>query len=507
MIKGKNTVGNNLDPYDDNGHGTHVAGIIAATGANGQYGEGVCPACKIYAVKVLSSAGSGTWFDIAEGMKDVIAKKTTHNIKVANMSLGGGSSTLIGAQVLAMKTAGIALAVAAGNSNTTSITNAWPGADPNAAFRVMATEQNDCRAYFSNYNTAAAPNTFNIAAPGWHILSTTPDASFQQFSGTSMATPVVAGAVALVWGKFPADTLAALTTRTLNASATTSCGFNSVTKRLNLAKAMGVTETGIVGRLLDPNTGKAVSPQNTATTAQLLSGATLLGSANTNKGGFYEKMGLAAGTARTLKGVKTGAVTNSYLRNGIAATTGVVSGPFTDAFPVSRAAGNVTITSDWKSTQPVFPLATCTTACKLGWELDIEIRLPNGTWITPYANSGDLLTTPFVSIPRDSYDDSEPVETAIVGSAAANGTYQVWVANWGDGLVDNGLNFGFNRVWAGSGASVQIFNGASKLGTPDQYQPVHSSCAILENAAWYVGNLVKSGTSYTWTAVNTCAPL
>ena len=167
VILGLNAITNNSNPFDDNEHGTHVAGIIAAKGGNGAYGEGVCPTCKILAVKVLDATGSGTDFDVALGMAWTVTNRntTTPPTKVVNMSLGGAASATIAEQVLAMKNAGMVLVAAAGNDNTTSTTDAFPGADPNVALRVMATEQQDCRAWFSNFSPAAMPGQYNIAAP------------------------------------------------------------------------------------------------------------------------------------------------------------------------------------------------------------------------------------------------------------------------------------------------------------------------------------------------------
>jgi subtilisin family serine protease len=203
VILGRNTVGNNMLPFDDHGHGTHVAGIIAAKAANNAYGEGVCPNCKILAVKVLTSEGWGTWFDIATGMDYARTVATSPPTRVVNMSLGGDYSSLIASQVLALKNAGKVLVAAAGNDNTTLTTYAYPGADTNTALRVMATEQNDCRAWFSNFSPTTAANQYNIAAPGWMIPSTVPDLGYAYYSGTSMSSPVVAGAAALVWGQIP----------------------------------------------------------------------------------------------------------------------------------------------------------------------------------------------------------------------------------------------------------------------------------------------------------------
>src|SRR4030043_1205766 len=203
---GKNCIADNNDPFDDNGHGTHVAGIIAAKSANGKYGEGVCPNCKILAIKVLGSDGAGTFFDVACGMQNARTKSTTPATKVINMSLGGPSSALVSTEVDAIKAAGKVLVAAAGNDNTKDITNAYPGADPDTALRVMANEDNDCRAWFSNFSPGGNPTQYNIAAPGWQILSTLPEAGYGAFSGTSQASPIVAGAAALVWGQSPSLT-------------------------------------------------------------------------------------------------------------------------------------------------------------------------------------------------------------------------------------------------------------------------------------------------------------
>ena len=151
------------------GHGTHVAGIIGAKVGNHIYGEGVCPNCKILAVKVLDATGFGSFFDVADGMHYAHTVVTTPATKVINMSVGGANSALIATEVSHIKAAGKVLVASAGNDNLTSTANAFPGADPNTALRVMATEENDCRTLFSNFSPAAAPTQYNIAVPGFHI--------------------------------------------------------------------------------------------------------------------------------------------------------------------------------------------------------------------------------------------------------------------------------------------------------------------------------------------------
>lgn len=491
VILGRNTVANNMIPYDDHGHGTHVAGIIAAKAANGTYGEGVCPNCKILAVKVLGPDGSGTWFDIAQGMAYARTVTTTPPTRVVNMSLGGGASSLIADQVLALKNAGKVLVAAAGNSNTTSTTSAFPGADPNTALRVMATEQQDCRAYFSNFSPSATPTQFNIAAPGWNIYSTLPDAGYGPMSGTSMASPVVAGAAALVWGQLPGLTRDTLVSRLLTNGKLINCGFAASTRRVDVRKAItGVVETSLIGRLLDPFTGKAPAPNTTGATAQLLSGTSILKSDLTDKAGIYELTALAAGTGRTLKGLRTGYATAS-LRNNIAITAGLVNGPFPDALAASRPTGNATVTLDWRRVQPIYDVTGCTGAPCNGHDLDIYVKTPSGEYIG--IGAGDLLATPFVKSGRDSWQDFEPMESVVIASAAPNGIYRVFVDNWMIGLT------GGSDTYAGSLASVQMYNGAAPIGT------FYGTTPCTTQEFWNVGFLTKSGTAYTWTNVNTCS--
>jgi hypothetical protein len=202
--------------------------------------------------------------------------------------------------------------------------------------------------------------------------------------------------------------------------------------------------------------------------------------------------GLTAGTDITLMGDRTGYV-NARLRTGVAITSGLVTGPSTDALPKARSAGDATVTLDWKNTQPIANVAGCLDACN-GWEFDLIVKLPSGTYIDPMVNPGDLLTSPFVKNPRDSFNDFQPLETIVIGSAAANGQYRVVV----DKLPF--IDGSFNPSFANSQASVQLYNGAASIGTFFGAPP--ATC--MTQRFWHVGNLTKSDMSYTWSTVNTC---
>lgn len=496
VILGKNTVEGTMDPFDDHGHGTHVAGIVAASANNNTYGEGVCPSCKILAVKVLDAQGGGTDFDVAEGMAWTIAHRNDFNppVKVVNMSLGGTDSALISAQVSAMKQAGLLLVAAAGNSNTTDKTEAYPGANPNALLRVMATDENDCRAWFSNHSPKSAPGQFNIAAPGWNIYSTIPDYGFSPMSGTSMASPIVAGASAVLWGEKPSLSPVEIANLLVSTGKSTTCGFPVSTPRLDIRKAItGTTENTLIGRLLDPALGKAPSSLPSPSVANLFvspyDGSAALGYAPANRSGFFEISDIGTG-ARLLKGSRPGFV-DGKLRI-FTATTDKINGPFTDALPKARPTGTATITLDWKNSQPIVSTKDCTGTCN-GWELDLSMALPDGTIIDPF-NGGNFKASPYAWRPRDSFDDYQPVETLLIGNQAMDGIYKVYVGNpW------VGANF-WNGRWTNSLASVAIYNGATQIGT--FYSGPPGTCGT--NLVWYVGDLVKKGTLYTWANKNVC---
>jgi minor extracellular protease Epr len=194
---GVNCINANSSYYDDNGHGTHVAGTIGAI--NNTYGVvGVAPEASLYSIKVLNSRGSGTLSDVAEGIDWAIKSSQDHpKMDIINMSLGAssGSSTLQTA-VEAADNAGLLIVCAAGNSGTTAGTGDSVGypAKYVQTIAVAATDKNNIRAYFSS----TGPDV-DVAAPGYNIYSTYLGTSaYATLSGTSMAAPHVAGVLAVL---------------------------------------------------------------------------------------------------------------------------------------------------------------------------------------------------------------------------------------------------------------------------------------------------------------------
>lgn len=180
------------DPMDDEGHGTHVTGIATADTNNGVGVAGVAWNSRFMGIKVLDAEGSGTYFDIAQGIRYA----ADHGAHVANMSLGGPfhSNTLEQAMQYAYE-AGVVMACAAGNSYGYGVS--YPARYDPYCLGVAATDDSDERAIFSSFGPEV-----DVAAPGVDILSTT-EGGYESWSGTSMATPHVAGLAALILAQDP----------------------------------------------------------------------------------------------------------------------------------------------------------------------------------------------------------------------------------------------------------------------------------------------------------------
>ncbi|KAI0527876.1 subtilisin-like protease PR1K [Xylaria bambusicola] len=178
------------DDTDGNGHGTHVAGTI------GSATYGVAKKVNLYAVKVLGADGSGSNSGVIAGMDFVVSDAPSRdcpNGVVVNLSLGGGVSSSVNDAAASVVSAGNFMAVAAGNE-AQDASNSSPASEPSVC-TVGATDITDTLSYFSNYGSLV-----DVLAPGSDIESTWPGGQTNTISGTSMASPHVAGIAAYFLG-------------------------------------------------------------------------------------------------------------------------------------------------------------------------------------------------------------------------------------------------------------------------------------------------------------------
>ncbi|MDH5508423.1 MAG: S8 family serine peptidase, partial [Anaerolineae bacterium] len=239
------------DPMDLNGHGTHVAGIAAGSTNNTLGIAGVSPNSNILAVRVLDIDGYGSTAGVAAGIEWANAATGAdcggQEPKIYNLSLGGSGDSVVGLAIANAVALDRIVAAAAGNSDESTKTGNYPGANPDT-YAVASTEDNNHRSYFSNYDLPGN-RWVHIAAPGSSILSTYLT-GYRKLSGTSMATPVTAGAAARVWAKYPS--LSALEVQNLLVStAVRTKGFPANTKVVNLYRALGGTLRTIQGEVVN----------------------------------------------------------------------------------------------------------------------------------------------------------------------------------------------------------------------------------------------------------------
>ncbi len=209
-VHGYDFCNNDNDPKDDHGHGTHVAGTIAAVGNNGVGVTGVSWSARIMAVKFLCAGGSGT----TSAAISAVLYAADMNAKVMNNSWGGGgfSQALMDAIATADQAGALFVAAAGNNGADNDATPFYPSSYqvPNV-LAVAATDLNDAKAFFSNYGATSV----GLGAPGVSILSSVPPvgdpccsdpSGYKLLSGTSMATPHVSGAAALAFAQYPGIT-------------------------------------------------------------------------------------------------------------------------------------------------------------------------------------------------------------------------------------------------------------------------------------------------------------
>ena len=238
---GFNIVEDNGDPMDDNGHGTHCAGIIGAEGGNGLGIAGVNWNVKIMPLRFMDADGTGTTKDAIEAINYVIDRKRAGvNVRIISASWGSTAKSRALEDVIRKAyDEGILFVAAAGNSSSDNDqTPHYPSSyNLGNVVSVAALNRNDELASFSNYGAKSV----NVAAPGEEILSTWLEHGFEEKQGTSMATPFVSGVAALILSQNPkmsVDDLRAKLLKSVDVLASLR-GKVSSGGRINAAKAVG----------------------------------------------------------------------------------------------------------------------------------------------------------------------------------------------------------------------------------------------------------------------------
>jgi len=297
---------------DCNGHGTHVSGTV------GSATYGVAKGVSLHPVRVLDCTGSGSTSGVIAGVNWVTQNRVLP--AVANMSLGGGVSTALDSAVANSIASGVTYAIAAGNSNANAC-NSSP-ARVATALTVGSTTTTDARSSFSNFGTCV-----DVFAPGSSITSTwnTSDTATNTISGTSMATPHVAGVAALYLSQFgsqSAATVAAAIVGNATTGVVGSPGTGSPNRLLFSLFGGGGGGTTVFSDGFEAATGWTTNPSGTDTAT---TGAWQRGAPQATSSGIATQLGACAGGSNCLvTGLSGGAAGDNDVDNG---TTSIQSPP------------------------------------------------------------------------------------------------------------------------------------------------------------------------------------
>lgn len=464
------------DPMDEQGHGTLCAGIAAARANNGQGIRGISPNSIIYAYRVLNEYGSGTFFDIASAIIDAADNCAVHIILLNLIGYlkepaeneetneeNKEYKDLKNIISYAVNKKGKLVVVAAGNESNITLYSyynqkyrpvpAWFS----ESFTVGATNDEDYRASFSNYDVSVESYSWNyswnfvdIVAPGRNMLSTYPRGQYIETSETSMAASLVAGAAARVWDSNPVLTTDKVQEILISTGVTLgdNKGFPSPEKRLDLKAALGGDSIigGVMGRVIHGENGYPLGDVK----VDAIIGSSVVASTTTNISGIYYFTSLDPSKSYNLRFSKSNFVARSI--SGVIPVGGGFREVSKQFILQSRATTstyeNWRVVVLWKSTEPGlyerefegnpwFPYYSYNAA---GMEGNFYIELPSGE-ILGWYNEGSLTVYPFAKFMRDSWLDGEPVEAFVIRDQQP-GTYKLYFTAYSNDMGWGAINFG-----------------------------------------------------------------
>lgn len=373
--QGFDSVNNDRDPFDDYGHGTHVAGTIGAVGNNSVGVAGVNWTTGLLGVKVLDDEGYGTDAQVLAGLDYVLDQKRRGlNVRVVNMSIGGWLTPSEGAPyrvtLKALSDADVLMVSAAGNE-TQDIDNpigyfdlreGWVDLRGKLCYpacvrlantiSVASTGFGNNLSSFSNYS----PNYVDLASPGEGVLSTIPDNDYDSYDGTSMATPHVSGTAALLAAAHPGETASQIKARILN-GVTPDANLNGKVARsgrLNASAAIRGETPGpgpdpfvsVTGVTISPETLRIAIGQSATLTAYITPANATNQNVNWTSSDKSIVDGVQSGLSATVRGVTSGSavITVTTEDGGYTARCAVTvsgSNPFPDLGGCSVGGGGV----------------------------------------------------------------------------------------------------------------------------------------------------------------------
>jgi len=397
---GFNAIALTCDPADDNGHGTHVSGTIGALGNNGVGVTGVNWVASVMAAKFLDSTGSGSVADAINAIDFTIQAKQVFgagaNVRVLSNSWGGGGfSQALLDEINKANTSAMLFVAAAGNDGTNNDTVSNYPSNYNApnVVAVAATDNRDQLASFSNYGAT----TVDLGAPGVYIGSTYPSNQYVYESGTSMATPHVSGAAALILSVCTLDT-AGLRTVILNtvdhvsalAGKTVTGGRLDVFSAIRNCAALPAAPSGLSGAVAGSQVNLTWTDNSTNETGFRIEravnggGFAAIGTTLANVTTFTDAGVIAAGTAYSYRVFAYNAAGDSLPSN--TWTLPLTITGLTASVPFPTATGT--------------PITwTATTAGGAGQAVDYQFVLINGTTggytiLGPFSTTNTYVWTP-----------------------------------------------------------------------------------------------------------------